>query len=243
MLLMDLMIQLVVTILISASLATIIYYLKMLTFTGVVASFIIGSIIGIFGSIEWLIVLIIFTLIGLFATKVGIKKKKEEGLQEGKHGERNYQNVVGVGLAPCILAFIFFIQNGEYDLVLNIMFICTLCVAAADTVASELGVKDKRVWMITTLKKTVPGTNGGVSVYGTVTSIFASFFTALIGWILIFQELSLLILIPTIAGMIGNIADSFLGATLENRGHISKYVNNFLSSVIGGLFGLIIYIL
>ena len=41
-------------------------------------------------------------------------------------------------------------------------------------------------------------------------------------------------------GIAGNLIDSVLGATLENRGELSKYANNSFSAIFSALIGMII---
>ena len=240
----DLLTQIIISGILSVALSVIAYRLGMLTFTGALASLVVGYTVGVFGSIEWLILLVAFTFAGLTATKLDISEKSKYGLQEGEYGERSHKNVFGVGLPACIFAILYGVLhvplNGEYDLALTVAYITTLTVAAADTVASEIGIRDGKVWLITTFERVRRGTNGGVSVLGTVSSLVAAVFTGTIGWLLIFRGIDVYVLIPITMGMVGNLIDSVLGATLENKGKISKYVNNSISAMIGAVLGMII---
>ncbi len=244
---MELITQMVISGILSAALSLIAYKFRMLTFTGSLASFFVGYIVGVFGSIEWLILLVAFTFAGLIATKMDLNEKSEYGLQEGNFGERTHKNVLGVGIPACIFAFLYGVlhahMNGQYDLALTVAFISTLTVAAADTVASEIGIRDKKVWLITTFERVRRGTNGGVSVLGTASSIVASVFTGVVGWLLIFKGLDAYVLIPIAMGILGNTVDSVLGASLESRGKITKYTNNCVSAMIGAVVGLMIVLL
>ncbi|KAG7094917.1 hypothetical protein E1B28_005723 [Marasmius oreades] len=96
-----------------------------------------------------------------------------------------------------------------------------------DTLASELGILSKsRPILITTLKPVPPGTNGGMSVTGTVASIT--------GGIVIGVTMSLCLIVENarcressigiildmvkwgaVAGGVGSLIDSFLGATVQ----------------------------
>ncbi|MDR2846359.1 MAG: DUF92 domain-containing protein [Candidatus Methanoplasma sp.] len=241
---MDMLTQLIVAFALSAVLSAVAYKLRMLTYTGALASFFVGYVVGLFGSFEWLILLIVFTAAGLIATQLDLGNKIGSGLQEGEHGERSAKNVLGVGLPPCIVAILYGVLHGtldgQYDLELTIAFVSTLTVAAADTLASEIGVKDKKVWLITTFERVRRGTNGGVSVLGTVAAVVASAITAIFGWFIIFGTLDIYVVVPIFMGILGSVLDSVFGATLENRGLISKYVNNGATALIGGLIGFVI---
>jgi uncharacterized protein (TIGR00297 family) len=237
------LIELMIIIAMAGLLSISAQYLGLLTFDGAVASLVIGLIIGVFGSFEWLLILIIFTALGFGATLVGITRKRKKGLQEGVKGERMYKNVVAVGIVPCIFAVISYFTGDGYDLLISVGFISSLTVAAADTVASEVGVRDSKVWMITTFKRTEPGVNGGISVTGTLVAVAASFITAVIGWVVMDLEINCLLLVPAVAGIIGCFADSLLGATVEDKGYISKYTNNAITAMLGSIFAMIVYIL
>ena len=244
---MELMTQMLISGILSASLSLIAYKFRALTFSGAIASFFVGYIVGLFGSVEWLILLVGFTMVGIAVTKMDFSNKKKNGLLEGNDGERSHKNVLGVGFPPCLIAVLFAflhsVYNGQYDLALTVAFICTLSVAAADTVASEIGSRDKKVWLITTFERVKRGTNGGVSVTGTLFSLAAAAVTSIVGWLLIYQEFDVYILIPFAMGFLGNVLDSVLGATLENRSIISKYTNNCVSALIGAVLGLLIVLI
>ena len=123
------------------------------------------------------------------------------------------------------------------------MFISTITVAGADTIASEIGVRDKKTYMITTFKRVEPGINGGVSALGTGVSTIAALLVAILGWFVITGSLSLMLLLPFAMGVLGNILDSVFGAILENPGYISKYTNNCSTALISGILGAVIFAL
>ncbi|RPD55335.1 hypothetical protein L226DRAFT_538176 [Lentinus tigrinus ALCF2SS1-7] len=109
-------------------------------------------------------------------------------------------------------------------------FACCL----GDTLASELGIlSSSRPILITTLKPVPPGTNGGMSVMGTVSSLAGGLFMGLtIAVSLIWQStacraqwidiVSSLALWGTLAGGLGSLLDSLLGATLQ----CTRYLNS-----------------
>ena len=170
-----------------------------------------------------------------------LSKKREKGLQEGTHGERTWKNVVGVALPCCLFAFINLFTQDSYHYYMTIGYISAIAVAAADTTASELGTKDDRVYLITTLRRVPPGTDGGISPFGTLVSLLASVAVTLIGWGVINQSFDdIFIIIPMISGFIGCMLDSVVGATLETWGYVNKYGNNCLTGIAGGAIGVLI---
>lgn len=105
--------------------------------------------------------------------------------------------------------------------------------ATADTLSSELGnVYGKTFFHMLTFKPMRRGENGAVSVNGFLFGLLGSAIIALIfmlisGWN--FSQLTIII----IAGTIGNIADTVMGLSLEDRKLISNNIVNFLNTAVG----------
>ncbi|MBO4551897.1 MAG: DUF92 domain-containing protein [Candidatus Methanomethylophilaceae archaeon] len=240
-LLPELWMEITVVLALSIVLSFFAYWKDMLTRSGCISAAFMGIVIGLCGSLSWLILLIVFTLLGFVATLIGLSKKREKGLQEGTHGERSYKNVLGVAIPCCVFAFINLFTHDSYYYYMMIGYISTIAVAAADTTASELGTKDSNVYLITTFKKVEPGTDGGISKFGTMVSLLASVFVSFIGWVVINRSLDdVMILIPMLAGFIGCMLDSVVGATLETWGYVNKYENNCITGIAGAAIGVLI---
>ena len=67
----------------------------------------------------------------------------------GKNGVNfeGYKNILGVAVPPLIVAILNQVYPG-HEWAFSVAYIATIAVAAADTAASEIGVKDPRVWLI-----------------------------------------------------------------------------------------------
>lgn len=241
---MDVFLHLGLAVAISTILSVLAYWFKLLTWSGSLSAFGVGIIIGFFGSLNWLLVLISFTLVGFIVTKIRIVDKTEKGFQEGHHGERTHTNVLAVGIPPCIMALLTFITGEQGSLLAAIGYISIISVAASDTVASELGIKYEKVRLITNFKKVEPGTDGGISVMGTVWAALGAIAASILGWVIIYPNdmLNPLLLIPILAGFIGCLLDSVLGATWETEGLINKYTNNAITMMLGGLIGIVFFL-
>src|SRR5699024_617489 len=120
---------------------------KLLTANGAVASFVVGLLIGVLGAPSWLILLILFSLLGFIVTKFRISLKEELGVQEGKKGERTYRNVFANGFVPLLFAIGAFILGEEYYTVMAVGYIASIAVAASYTVASEVGSLSRKVYL------------------------------------------------------------------------------------------------
>jgi uncharacterized protein (TIGR00297 family) len=228
-----------------ALLSFISYRLHLLTASGSIASFLMGVVIGSFGSVSWLIILIAFALSGFLVTKFKFELKRRKGVQEGKKGERTWKNVVANGLVPALIAVVAWALGQQDSPAAGLIYLTAVSVAASDTIASELGVLSNRTFLITSMKKVAVGTNGGVSAYGTAWALVGATVASLLGWLLLFPwgTIDERILIPIVMGFLGCNIDSLIGATLERRGITSKLSTNLLSMAFGALGSLLIILL
>jgi len=117
-------------------------------------------------------------------------------------------------------------------------FIASLAAALSDTVSHEFGVVlGPSPRSIISFRRVLPGANGGVSAWGSLCGLAASFAVAALAFGL--SGLSLTgMLIVTVAGFLGNIVDSILGATLEEKGWIQNDLVNLGCSLSGAGFGI-----
>lgn len=247
-----------VTTLLCTALASLAYVKRVLTWDGSVAAFAVGFIIGIFGDILWLFLLLLFLMTSFIATRYKFSDKRSLGAQEGVQGERRYTNVLANGLAPAFVAIVGFSYEPALPKSLaGLLFVSAISVAAADTLASELGVLSPKTYLITTLQKVKPGTNGGVSLLGQGAALLAAVYTAIMAWVFLLWIPTIVgvaptfptepksLFIPVVVGFTGCQIDSFIGATLESRGLLSKKTNNLLATTLGGFmaYGLAMTIL
>ncbi|KAI6017853.1 integral membrane protein DUF92-domain-containing protein [Pisolithus marmoratus] len=183
--------------------------------------------------------LIVFYLLATQATKYGNKRKAqlEEGFQDA--GYRTGWQVLCNSTAAFVAAIVWSMtftpnvlpwsvlpsilpQGPLYDSE-SCQFACCL----GDTLASELGILSASPpILLTTLKSVPPGTNGAISVGGTLASVAGGCVVGLTIFASLVVEnsacraewmgiLPSLVLWGTVAGLLGSMLDSFLGATLQ----------------------------
>lgn len=202
---------------------------------GGLAAVLLGGFISLVANFNWLVLLVIFAFSSHVATKAWFRDKKKMSHQEGLEGERSYSNVIYAGLLGILIASFQGLGTTFHlpDMPYFFLFAVSFAVINADTFASEIGILDKRAYLITTLKRVEPGVNGGVSVTGIIAAVLGGLIIG-IGYSLLRtgQISPIPILLVTSLGFAGSIIDSVLGATLENRNILSKGQVNLFATVL-----------
>ena len=185
------------------------YYRKSLDIFGTAVMIIMGIIIIFSAGTNWLLLIVLFLVMSLLATKYSKKYKQSLGEFEGR---RTSKNVISNGVVACFMA-----AFGGYYLPFVGGFIGAIATATADTLASEIGVLDQNPRLITTFQKVDPGTNGAVSVLGTSIGIVGAAIIGIAAYLLgIMPNILLALMVSIISGTIGCFADSILGALLSS---------------------------
>ena len=217
------------------------YVFKKIDFKGAMLGAIMAILIFFGGGLECLLALFLFFIFGSYASSWKKDKKKLYKLVQENDGKRGISNVLannGVAAALSLLAIIF---SNFHDILL-IMIMASFATACSDTLSSELGnVYGKRYYNIITLKSSKRGLDGVVSIPGLWFGVIGSLIIALTSFP--FHQDYKLILIITISGFSGNIIDSFLGASLQRKGYVNNHQVNFLATLIGSLFCLLLILI
>lgn len=209
------------------------YYRKSLDMFGSAVMIIMGVIIIFSAGANWLLLIVLFLIMSLFATKYSKKYKQSLGEFEGR---RTSKNVISNGVVACFMAAF----GGFYSPFVG-GFIGAIATATSDTLASEIGVLDPHPRLITTLQKVDPGTNGAVSVLGTVVGIVGAAIIGIAAYLLGIMPDSLLsIAVAIISGTVGCFMDSILGAILENRHILTNEHVNLIATIVGALAGILL---
>lgn len=209
------------------------YYRKSLDLFGTAVMIIMGVIIIFSAGANWLLLIVLFLVMSLLATKYSKKYKMSLGEFEGR---RTSKNVISNGVVACFMA-----AFGGYYLPFVGGFIGAIATATADTLASEIGVLDAHPRLITTFQKVDPGTNGAVSVLGTAVGIVGAAIIGIAAYLLgIMPNPLLAIGVSIISGTVGCFADSILGAVLENRHVLTNEHVNLIATIVGALVGILL---
>jgi uncharacterized protein (TIGR00297 family) len=205
---------------------------------GAVAGIAVAFCVMLGAGFEGFVALLTVFLLTAIATRIGYRRKEELGVAEPGMGRTATQVFANLGAATlCTLPVIWLPQLRD---LLLVGAMAALADAAADTVSSEIGQAwAKQAYMITDFRNATIGTNGAISIEGTLAGCLAA---AVVAWVSALVGVAHPQWSPviTIAGVGGMAFDSILGATFENRGKIGNDVVNFVSTVFAADLALVV---
>lgn len=183
----------------------------------------------------FLVLVSVFALTWL-GTRFGYRRKEKLGTAERLDGRTALQVLANLAVAAGCAGLSAVSAKAVFLLAVS----AALSEAAADTVSSEVGqARNADARLISNWEVVPAGTNGGVSWTGTVAGIAAAAFVSLVSVItglIPFKWLGISI-VGAVAGM---IADSFLGALLEQRKILSNDAVNFLGTLVAACLAFIV---
>lgn len=205
----------------SSLIAWLAYRRGALTKSGVVGAMLTGTAIFGFGGLDWGLLLIAFFVSSSLLTRYKQAAKAEAADQFAKGGPRDlWQALANGGLAALIA--VAYGLTGTASVPLLFAFVGAMAEATADTWATELGILSQETpRMITTRKPVAPGTSGGVTWDGTGSALAGAMLigalAALFRWLVRTPVgvAAMLLPIGALAGVVGALVDSLLGATAQ----------------------------
>jgi uncharacterized protein (TIGR00297 family) len=186
---------------------------------GFLASVVVGYAIFLGGGWTWFVIIVSFFILGVAATWFKYEYKKSIGTAQEKGGARSWPNILANGGIAAIFGLAELAFGGS---AFALLYIGAMSAAASDTVATELGLLSRSVPRLITRfgARVPPGTSGGVTGLGFLGTIIAA---AAIGTIAAALGVvrgvspSKVILVATTGGIVGSIADSVIGATVQRK--------------------------
>jgi len=165
-------------------------------------------------------------------TRIGYSRKRRLGLAESRSGRNAGQVLANVAMAAGFALLSIFYG------IFSLAAVAALAEAASDTASSELGeVLSGHARLMTNLRTVEPGTNGAVSVPGTLAGMLAALLVSYCAVLLHVLPAPAFWLIAA-AGYLGTVIDSLFGATLERKRWLNNNQVNFLSTFSAGLIAL-----
>lgn len=192
-----------------------------------------------------LVALLLFTFA---ATRFGRVRKERLGLAEDRYGRMASQVAANLGVAvlasiPVGFSHLFAVPQFFSTGVMQLALVAALAEAAADTLSSELGeVLGSEPRLLTTFRRVAPGTDGAISVAGTLAGLTGAAAVAVVASVALgFTPLQTLIV--WVAAVVGLFLDSLLGAVFERRGWLNNDAVNFLSTLAAAVLAVAIGVL
>lgn len=223
--------MLLIYLIIVSILATISYFLKKVSLSGAVVGAVISCLMLWHSWVNFLLFGLFFIL-GSMATKWQFERKRTLNLGQENEGIRTWVHAFANGGIPalCSLLALFFPDFKA------LTYAATAAIAAAlsDTLSSELGnIYGKHYVDILSFQKGNRGDDGVISWEGSGFGVLGSLFIATLFGLL---TLNFIVILPiAVAGFLGNLMDSFLGATLQRKGWIDNHFVNFLNTLFAAL--------
>jgi uncharacterized protein (TIGR00297 family) len=222
---------------------------KLLTPAGLIHAWGLGVIV--WGTLGWrgYGVVMFYFLVGSAVTRIGMAQKEAEGIAEKRGGARGPENVWGSAFAATICAIgVATIRLGwldaSWESLLLLGYVASFSTKLADTTASEVGkAYGKSTFLITTLKSVPRGTEGAVSLEGTLAGIMGGITICVVAYSLGMITLTGII-ICTIAAFIATNLESVIGATLQPKfDWLTNELVNVINTIIGAVAAISISIL
>ncbi|MEM9163181.1 MAG: TIGR00297 family protein [Cyanobacteria bacterium P01_F01_bin.4] len=213
---------------------------KLLTPLGYLNAWVLGVLL--WGAVGWqaFAVTMAYFAVGTAVTKVGFAQKEAAGIAEARGGVRGPGNVWGSALVAAVCALLVLVVtltgNGASAWIgwLVLGLVASLATKLSDTSATEIGkAYGQRTFLITTLKPVPRGTEGAVSLEGTLAGAVGSILLATFAWgIGLIAPVG--ILICAIAAFIATNIESLIGATIEGKiPGLTHDVVNIINTLIG----------
>ncbi|MEG4575835.1 TIGR00297 family protein [Microcoleus sp. N3A4] len=232
---------------------------KLLTPAGQFHGWVLGVLI--WGCLGWqgYAVVMFYFLVGSGVTSIGKAQKEAEGIAEKRSGARGPENVWGSALTATmsalgVLALSILGETGNIlgetgkmpvpqDAIslLLLGYAASFCTKLSDTCASEIGkAYGKRTFLITSLQPVPRGTEGAVSLEGTIAGIVGSILIALLSWAVGLIDLTGIVFC-VIAAFIATNIESVIGATVQSKFEwLTNEVVNFFNTLIGAIAAIVL---
>ncbi|MEM7555352.1 MAG: TIGR00297 family protein [Cyanobacteria bacterium P01_A01_bin.84] len=219
---------------------------KLLTPAGILHAWFLGILLWISIGWEAYLLVMFYFLVGSTVTRIGMSEKEALGIAEKRSGARGPENVWGSALTGALCGVAIFLINWFHSSqtapswvqfstsLLLLGFVSSFSTKLSDTCASEVGkAYGKSTFLITTLQPVPRGTEGAVSLEGTIAGVIASIAIALVGWSVGLIDL-LGVVWCIIAAFVATNLESVIGATLQSR---YEWLTNELVNIINTLIG------
>eukprot|EP01039_Chlorochromonas_danica_P009801 gene9801-10839_t len=177
-----------------------------------------------------------YLILGSLVTKVKMQEKERLGIAEKRHGARGPENVWGSAATGMVCA-ILSAALPQYGELLKLAFVSSFASKLSDTFGSELGkAYGRTTYLITTLKLVPKGTEGAVSLEGTLAGVVGSILIAALGYFTGLLPSLSFVGIVILAAFLASTIESYIGAAYQGRLEwLSNEAVNAIMTAIGAV--------
>jgi len=182
-----------------------------------------------------------YFILGSFVTTIKFDQKKKEGIAEGNNGMRGPANVWGSAAVAMMCAMCTYIFS-DYSEIFKIAYVSSISTKLTDTFQSEIGkAYGNNTFLITNLERVPRGTEGAISLEGTVAGFLGGFLLILEAYKLHIIHGYDSIFICLISSQIATFFESYIGATYQDK-YLNNEMVNFINTFIGAFISIMLRI-
>jgi uncharacterized protein (TIGR00297 family) len=201
---------------------------------GAATTVVIGTAITAGLGLPGLALMATFFVLATATTRLGHRAKAARGIAQEKGGVRGFRHALANGAVPALLAVLAAMAPPGLRDLLGLAYAASVATAAADTCASELGKAYGRgTWSPTTLRPVPPGTEGALSLAGTLAGLAAPLAVGGVGAAMGLFGASAALLVG-VAGFLGGLAESVIGS--HAGGWLDDHLLNAANTALGAVF-------
>jgi uncharacterized protein (TIGR00297 family) len=202
--------------------------------SGFVGGIVVGTTILACGGWAAWALLCGFFVFGSFATRLGYARKARKGLAQEDRGRRGSKHALAncgtaLGLSIAIAAF------PEHSATFGLGIAAAFGTALSDTLGSEIGqLYGRTPFLPTTFRRVAPGTEGAISLEGTLAGVAGSLVMGAIGWGSGIYGIAGVAFVA-VGAFVGTLVESYVGAIWGQDARIGNEAMNFLNTVVGAV--------
>lgn len=198
---------------VTAAFAALAYGLGMVSRGGVIGGVLVGAPIYACLGPSGFVVLILFVVGGSSLTRLGYDRKSRSGTAQERGGRRGARNALANAGVPVLCALLYALDPSD---AYSAAFVAAVGAALADTAESEVGQLSRRSpRLLTSMREVPPGTDGAVSLLGTLSGLSAAVLIAGLGLLVGLVANPVAAVLVALAAFLGTVADSLVGARLS----------------------------
>lgn len=222
---------------------------RVLTPVGLVHAWALAMILWSCGGVAAWGLGVFYLVMGSAVTRFKKKEKEKLGIAEKRGGARGPENLWGSAATGALCAVALAVrQCGALAFclptlaLLKIAFVASFATKLSDTFASEIGKAfGKRCFLITSLKPVPRGTEGAVSVEGTLAGVIGSSIVGVFGYATQLITSWQAFLVVNLAAFVATTFESYLGATVQDDlPWLTNEFINFINTLVGAALALLI---